>query len=238
MNLAKQELIIRFVYNLTTIYMDTQEIVNTNESVFEFISLEEASQQLGISYSSLVRWLKKNTEIKDKYCFKASYQGRKKTLIYVEALLVIANVKDSDRGNKSKTAPSTTFQKGKQKLAENAIEQVKTSQSLESLYSQAQMMVKTLEQLMQVSGQVQNHEERILTLEGDTQNAPMTSGQRERLNERLRFFCSQTGVAHALVWRDLHDITGRRSINEYVFEDYKIALSRLREIYKLKNIKW
>jgi hypothetical protein len=220
--------------------METQALVNSsNQESVNFISLEEAGQQLNMSYSTLSKWLTSHKDIKDKYCFKAKYQGRKRTLIYIEGLAVILNVKDTGRNvSEGKKELNSKIPEVKEQLAEKAIEQVKSSQSLESLYSQAQMMVKTLEQLMNVSGQVQNHEERLLTLEGDTENLVMTNGQRERLNERLRFFCSQTGVGHALVWRDLHDITGRKSINEYVFADYKVALSRLREIYKLKNIQW
>lgn len=219
--------------------MENRQIVNTNEQVVSFISLEEAGQQLNMSYSTLSKWLISHKDIKEKYCFKAKYNGRKRTLIYVEALAVILNVKDTGRNvSKEKKELNSKIVEVKEQLAEKAVGQIKTGQGLESLYSQAQMMVKTLEQLMQVSGQVQNHEERLLTLEGDTENLPMTSGQRERLNERLRFFCIQTGIGHALVWRDLHDITGRKSINDYVFADYKLALGRLREIYKLKNIQW
>ena len=215
-----------------------QELEKVNNQV-GFISLEEAGQQLNMSYSTLSKWLTSHKEIKEKYCFKAKYQGRRRTLIYVEALAIILNVKDTGRNvSEEKKELNSKIPEVKEQLAEKMVEQVRTTQSIESLYSQAQMMVKTLEQLMHISGQVENHEERILTLEGDTENLPMTSGQRERLNERLRYFCSQAGVGHALVWRDLHDITGRKSINEYVFADYKIALGRLREIYKFKNIQW
>jgi hypothetical protein len=92
--------------------------------------------------------------------------------------------------------------------------------------------------LIGVSTAINDHETRLLHLEGDIESTPMTQGQRTRLNERLRYFCSQTNKPHSLAWKDLHDITGKQSINDYSFQDYKIALSRIREWFKAYNVQW
>lgn len=220
-----------------------QELQKVNQEVINFISLEEASQQLGITYGQLVKWLNTNKEIKEKYCFKAKYNGRRRTLIYVEALLVIANVKDSDRGNQSKIAPSATFQKGKQELAETVVEQVKTSQSLESLYAQAQMLVQTIEGLLHVQVKVENHEERIATLEGDPDTMPIVDGQRKILAEfcnRLHFGLKEQGknVHFSSIRKDLNIAVGKHSVEEYTQADYFRAISVLKRWYKQQGVQW
>jgi hypothetical protein len=221
-----------------------QELQKVNQEQVDFISLEEASQQLNMSYKSLAGWLTSHKEIKQKYCFKAHYQGRRRTLIYVEALLVIANVKDSSRGNQNKKIlPSENFNQGKQKLAEKVVEQVKASQSLESLYSQAQMLVQTIEGLLNVQVKVENHEERLLTLEGDVDNAPIEVGQRTFLKEfcnRLHFGLKEQGknVHFSSIRKDLNIAVGKHSVEEYTQADYFRAIATLKRWYKHHNIQW
>jgi len=108
----------------------------SNKELIEFVSLEEASQNLNMAYSTLVKWLNKHKEIREKYCFKAKYQGRIRTLIYVEAFLVILNVKDTGRNvPNGKKALNAQIPKVKEQIAEKVIQQVKISKDLEELYS-------------------------------------------------------------------------------------------------------
>lgn len=99
-------------------------------------------------------------------------------------------------------------------------------------------MLESEKRLNQHDEALNNHEGRLLLMEGDVGNDVMTPGQRERLNERVRCFAGSLGKPYSAVWRDLHDITGRRSIELYTFADYKIALSRLRELYNLYGLAW
>jgi len=228
--------------------MNEAQTIKRNESLIDFISLGEASQQLGVTYSGLVHWLNKHKDIKDKYCFKAKYQGRRRTLIYVEALLVIANMKNTTfQGNQYRKVEGASINKntelGKQKLAESTIERVKGSQSLESLYSQAQTLVQTIEGLLNVQVQVENHEERLLTLEGDIDNAKIEAGQRKFLAEfcnRLCFGLKEQGknVHFSHIRSELNIAVGKPSVNDYTQADYFRAIAILKKWFRQHNVTW
>jgi len=199
----------------------------------------EASKLLGIGYSSYTRLLVNYKGELEPYLSKVQ-KGRGKAMTYIEkkGLLILATLKNKGN-NKVHSMQLADFKKSKVKLVEKA---TSISFPLEYLndpiIALRVQIIENEKQLKELGYLTDNHEERILTLEGDTENLPMTQGQRERLNERLRFFCANAKIQHSLVWRDLHDITGRRTLNDYVFADYKVALGRLRENYKLKNLKW
>lgn len=200
----------------------------------DYISLDEASQQFGISYSSFCRLLRSNPDIRDKYTEKMTYYGRRRTVIHIEALPILVVVKDKDRGNQNKKMTlSDTFREGKKKLAEKAIEQAK-----ENPVDVINTLIKNLELLREQSTRLNNHEDRLNELEGDMGKMKMSDGQRERLNERIRLLAIQLTIPFGKMWSELHNITGRRNIDLYTFQDYGIAITWLRQVFKKNNINW
>lgn len=108
------------------------------------ITLQQAGERLGITAHSLNDWLNKHKEIKDQYCFFDPHQsgrGRKKILIRDEALLAIANVKDTFRGNSKKDGNQLLLKQGKTKMAEY----VAAKSSTESILLQTAKILQQLE---------------------------------------------------------------------------------------------
>jgi len=207
--------------------------MNEELEVVKYYSLPEAAKALGVSPSAISHWLNANEDIKGQYTAKAVHNGRMRIVITAEGLTVLATVK----GGKSKTANGeiiSSIKKGKQAIAEKAIEKSQpsnTMQILDTLMLQIQAM---REQELRVD----NHEERIVELEGDITKMPISDGQRTRLNERVRLLAFDLQVPFPAVWKQLHDMTGRKTINDYTFQDYGIAITYLKGTYKKNHIAW
>ena len=204
------------------------------------ISWEEAAEQLQCSYSALSKWLTMNPDIKKTYCSKRIYDGRKKYVILVEALPVIANMRDSDRGNQhEKKEPSSKIPEMKKKIVEKAIEITKSQGSLQR-YTNHQLLDEITRRLSndveQLKEDSQQYQERLTELENG--NPKLTTGQRQRLNEVVRRLGFELEVPIKQVWTRMHEMTGRHTIEEYVFEDYGVSINWLKKVYKKNNINW
>lgn len=108
------------------------------------ISLKDAAEKMGITAHSLNDWLNHHKDVKGTYCVLDKNQkgtGRKKILIHKEALLVIANMKDSFRGNNKKSGNQTLLQDGKEQLAAFAIDKA----SVETILFQTAKIVERLQ---------------------------------------------------------------------------------------------
>jgi hypothetical protein len=248
--------------------MDNQVQVNIQPRTTEVLSLEDAAPHLGIGPKALRLWLNDHQEIRGQYCFKDKYFNEKKnvyrrqTVIRVEALLIIANMRDGGRGNQfGKGMLSTSFVGKKKEMAETAIEQVALNRFMErqqqSIDTQNKMMERLLvlleeknkpqlppsvqidkamdEKMIQ---QVLSLDSRVAEIEGDTSKIKLSTGQRERLNERIRFLSIQLEEPFWKVWIRLHEVTGRRAVGEYMFEDYETAITWLKKEYRENSINW
>lgn len=220
--------------------MDNTLQVNTAAEVQEVISLEEAAQQLGITYKALSNWLRSNLDIKNEYCFKQNYKGRRKTVIKVEGVMMIMAIKDRDRGNQTKNSPSDTFREGKKKMAKNVIQQARPSgiEALQQLQIVIAQQIEAYKQIEEHGQAIQSHEQRIVELEGDIEKMPISDGQKERLNERVRLLANKINWYYPKVWSTLHEAVGRRKLHQYTFQDYGRAIVWLKGVFKKNNINW
>lgn len=213
---------------------DTNLQVNSQE----FISLDEAAQNLGVSTSGLRHYLSRNSALKDKYLKKEIYDGRRKHVISVEALPFITITKNI----KSKTGHGVTVSKMKDVVANRTIAQMKPKTSREILNS----VIATAQELLKQEEQIEDHEARLSTLEGedgDLSKLPITQGQRAQIHERVNLLHyellkNKTFVPQKNIYIKMHEQTGRTSITEYKFEDYKVAKGFLKEWFNKLNIKW
>ena len=205
----------------------------------EVIDIVGAAELLKCSHPALRMWLKVHPEIKEKYCRKERYEGRRKTVIQVEALALIANMRN-DNGRKVKE--SLTFKEAKRNIIEKEIR--KPRKSLSELRDIIDHMIAQDAQVKETGNKVHQLESKVADLEGDTTKIPITEGQRKRLHERVNYFCfwmeehRRIKIRQGQVYRKIHDMTGRKTTNDYVFEDYKIAIKVLKDWYKQFNVTW
>jgi len=164
----------------------------------EFVSLEEAAEQLGITYAGLHHWLKRNPDIKRDYCFKAKDTGRRKTVIRIEGIVTIATL----RGQNSKNDKMVTFREGKKKMAEVAIEKSKE-------LPLRQMMMAMMEQMKQMQAQIDGKPKPdILKLEEPTEEEMdqlPKKDYRAKLVQRMRTVARENGIEHYMVWGKLYE---------------------------------
>jgi len=172
-------------------------------------SIDEAAKALDCSPNSLRKWLHLNPSIKDKYCLKAHYpnnlDGRIKTVISIEALPIIANMKNVS-GKDRKSAVTEHFKEGKRKIAEKAIDGAK----IEDTLSQMQQAITLLaNEIQTLKGNPKNP----LALTATTE-LPKEKSTRKLLNERLRKFAEENDLHYPVVWGKLYEeVYYRYSVN-------------------------
>lgn len=214
------------------------------QTTIEWFRLQDAPQLFDISYSQLAKLVKQaDDDFKAKYIKKMKTIGKRQTHISKAGMLVLANMKDSSRGNQYKVAPNATLRESKKMIAERAIEssEMSTDPMLQQLQIMANIRKQQLKQQEVIERLQQDNEEmkvRMALVEGDTQHMPLTTGQRQRINERVRLFASKTGIPHGTVWGGLHLKVGRKKIDDYRFDDYSAAIALLKTAFNKHNIEW
>lgn len=185
-------------------------VVNT-----AYLSYPEAGQKLGVTASAISHWINKMPDFKDRYVVSKFHNGRKRKVVTVEGLTVLANAKDTDRGGKYKNnEPSSRnlFKAGKIRIAEQAIQ----PKERPSLLALREMIDRAIEH----EKLLDNHETRIADLEGDISKSAITTGQRKLLHEKINALHyglkeKDINVPQSRIWQKVHEFTGRKTILEW-----------------------
>jgi len=178
----------------------------------EVVSLPEAADQLGIARSSFNRWINNHQEIKEEYCFKTNYKGgRRRIVIKLIALPIIANMKDI--GGRRKSASTAQIQKGKKKIAKIAIEKGSTEKKMEWLYKTVCELRNDVLELKHSKQPKQIEKKNPLALPMAKEEPPPIS-HRAMINQRLRKFAQENEFEYFVPWGRLYEeIYYRYSIN-------------------------
>lgn len=147
------------------------------------------------------------------------------TYINKNGVIILLNLKDSRRNINSKSVNDATDAslQGKKKIAEIAIAKVKQVD---------------LSDLLQQMEQLRMAVQEVKTLSLGVPSGDITDGQREFLNERVRYYASMTGVSHSWVWKRIHGFVGKSGIEAYRFNDYKPAYRYLKDMYNAAKLNW
>lgn len=198
----------------------------------KWLTIKEFAAKMNITPSAVSHWFRTKPEIKEKYTKPLN----RKSWLIKESLLTEYVVVKGTQGNGEE---SSLIKFAKDKLVEIAKPMV---------ISFNDPVLLQLEQLKQLRLSQLNQENRINNIEQElkevkqlTLESPpekMTNPQREFLNERVRYYATTSGLPHWKLWNDLHSAVGRQSINDYKFEDYKVAMKHLKNWYTLAKLEW
>lgn len=203
-----------------------------------WLNSHQAAEHLKISHSSFNKLVRRyHARLGDNIC-KQSHRGGcsgKRTLINNAGLVILANIKDSNR----KSLNASDALNGKQKIAEVAISAV--TPSTDPILGGLQQMLAIRQEQLDQGQRLDNLENKIEEVKRLAIEAPpeiMTNPEREYLNERVRYYAHQTEVPHWRIWGKLHSLVGRPEIGKYRSQDYKLAMKYLRTWYKEAEIEW
>lgn len=211
---------------------------NLSKEIKDFLSLDEAAQQLGTGRKGLDTYLTNHSELKDKYLSKQQYKGRRKLVLDIEALPFIVITRNTN----SKNLQLEGISKVKENLANKAIAEIKQPKKYNR--EALQRMVEQAQALLEQAEQIDDHETRIGEIEEElASDMAITTGQRQKLHERVNFLHFELekkglNVSQARIYGKMHEETGRATINDYKFEDYRVAIRVLKDWYKRININW
>ncbi len=170
----------------------------------KLLTIKEAAKRFGITTSSLYEWLDRHPEVKNEYS-ELSFPQKGKPVISLreEAMLVIANMKDKFRGNKSSKG-NPERQIGKKKVAEHVIKTTQIPGSIEeALLKAVQLLVEHGKRLSALEGKAEApHADRIMP----KLQAPFSSGGalRPLLLQRINSFAKETGTEYQDIWNYLY----------------------------------
>lgn len=66
----------------------------------------------------------------------------------------------------------------------------------------------------------------------------ITASQRKFLNERVRALAAHANLPFSSIWGSVHDYVGKRHVEDYIFEDYAVAIKHLKKTYAQCGIIW
>ena len=159
----------------------------------DHISIAEAAQQFRMTSNGFSAWLKRNSDIKDEYCFKAKYKGRRKTVIKVEALPVIANLRNIGGNQKSDTV--SPFREGKKKVVQKAMNNSKTEQILSQLLEQQASLIERIDKLERTN--------KFLALP-KAEEEPPELDYRQKIVQRVNAYAQERDIPYKVVYGKLY----------------------------------
>lgn len=188
----------------------------------EMLTIKQAAEFWGCTPKQIRRLLTRYQAHINEYIQGGGRQGAK-IGIKKEGLVVLRNVVNV------KIAPSRVH------LAKKEI-------AVKAIQASGDPFLQQLEMLKSVYLQMQGIEKRLELVEQNTlaveSPKTLTNPQREYLNERLRNYQYNVEVPHWRLWGKLHQEVGKASINEYGSQDYKKAMSILKQWYKEADLNW
>jgi len=210
----------------------------------EALDVIQAAQFMGVTSRTIYTLLKRYKESIKEYIVLIPSKGTKygKLCITRPGLIVLANLKDSDRGNQHRNStmkPGINVQ-AKKNVAEIAIAAQTIPQELlnDPFIKLRLQQLQDINQVRQEMQSLKTEIQEVKQLATETPPTDLITSQREFLNDRLRYFCIQTEMSPSYVWKKLHAYMCKESINDYKFGDFKPAIRYLKEMYKNARIEW
>jgi len=210
-----------------------------------YYNAKEIAANLSTTVSAVNQTIRRYLNEIDKYIVKYKSKNDYRPVRYVseKGVAILMNLKKSSASNQftKKDSYHEQNKQYKKHVVETAIEANDPKSNLQ-IEGKLSTYVKAL---LEVTIKAEQNEERLKELEGDvallkgdTSKYPIREGQRRILNERVRGFAINLKAPFNKVWSKLHQSVGRKSIDDYVFEDYTLALSIIDDWVEKFNVKF
>jgi len=196
-----------------------------------YYNAKDIAGKLNVSITSIHRLIQNYIgHIKNNIIYtKGEGDYRRSRYISEEGLAILLNMKDSNRGNQFSINPSVNENEKnyKKHIAKEVIQQNKPPQQIVTggLSDTVRALLAVVELAERNQSDIRELQGDVAMLKGDTANFPIRKGQKDILNERVRALAIRSQQPYHNIWNKLHEQVGRRSINEYVFEDYQLAIN-------------
>jgi hypothetical protein len=201
-----------------------------------FYSIDDIATRLNKANSSVYRLIQNYKSFLKDECVKLKGKNNYRASFHLseKGVTKLLNLKGNVTSNQFSNALSANENElaFKEHVAEKAIESNqpeqavattgKLSQTIKALLAVCEIAEQNQQEIKQLQGDV-------AMLKGDTSKYPIRKGQREILNERVRGFSYNANVPFHKVWKKLHEQVGRKTLDNYVFEDYQLALNVIGE---------
>lgn len=209
----------------------------------EWFTAKEFAAGVKASQPSLVEWIRVHPKFKQEFCQKiGSGSKRPRYLIFWKGIAEYIAQKNAFNGNKNR-AGEQGFSEVKSKVAEQANQNIERKQSQ---LTPIQALLQSVQMMAQMEQRVDAHESKLLQLEEKIEAAtevltspvPVTNGQRQFLNDRVRKYCIEHDLPFHVVWRQVHEHVGLAAVHKYELKHYQAALKYVEKMYIETGLIW
>lgn len=215
------------------------------------LSMAEAAHWMKVQPDSMRNIIKlyapKLPEYISKQIHTCSISGktRRMTVITKQGLVVLVNMKDSNRGNQfEKNDAKPRFLEAKKEIAETAIQAVSPQPSHPS---SLQVLLQTVQEMANLETRMNekfdNMEKKIEEVTvALTAPIPSSTGMRDELNDRVKAYVAKMKKIHGVdipyyrVWEMIHAHVQAYAVANFTFKHYIAALKYLKQVYKDSNL--
>lgn len=217
------------------------------EQAKEWYTTAEFAAKIGINRRTLNLWLQRHPDFVAKHCKnRASIASvRPRYSIHWKAIVDYATYKNTFHGNQhvKKEMVSNPVENAKAVVSENALQNIERKQSQ---LSPIQALLQSVQMMAEMEQRVDAHESKLLQLEEKIEAAtevltspvPVTNGQRQFLNDRVRKYCIEHDLPFHVVWRQVHEHVGLAAVHKYELKHYQAALKYVEKMYIETGLIW
>lgn len=213
----------------------------------EWFRTPEFANGVGMTAHAVNQWIHRHPEFAQKYCQNISTNPeRKKWLILWEGVSVFLAIHNGRTGNqyRSKATLTRAFEEAKENVAQKANEAIKMATMQPTTPIQA--LLQAVQQMADMEARFQKTEQKVVMLEERLEEAtnvlttpiPVTAGQRQFLNDRVRKYCIEHELPYHTIWRQIHDHVGVIAVHKYELKHYQAALKYLEKMYIETGLIW
>lgn len=223
--------------------MTTQIVVPEGMTPKEWFKTTEFAAGVKSTPHAINQWIHRHPEFAEKYCQNISTNpARKKWLIYWEGISIFLAKRDRFRGNRFKS-PEPLVTRGSEsaveRVGEKANEAIKIQNSQDPIIANLQAMIELRQNQLATNERVEQLEKRVEEVVAiATSPIPVTAGQRQFLNDRVRKYCMEHDLPYHIVWRQIHDHVGVIAVHKYELKHYQAALKYLEKMYIETGLIW
>lgn len=212
----------------------------------EWFSPAEVADGVKVSRAALVEWIRVHPKFRQEFCQKVGVgEKRPRFLIHWKGISeYFAQKSKTHRGNRySKSLDPRDLETAKSNVAQMANQTIERqhSQSLpaDPILANLQMMIEMRQSQLALGTKVEILEKKLEeTMAIATTPVPVTNGQRQFLNERVRKYCIEHDLPFHVVWRQVHEHVGLAAVHKYELRHYQAALKYVEKMYRETGLIW
>jgi hypothetical protein len=205
----------------------------------EWFTVKEFATGVKSTPHAVNQWLFRHINFAEKYCKNISKNPkRKKWTIHESGVAAYISIKNTN-SPKINALSERGFEVAKDNIAQLANQQIASQTTQDPILASLQAMVEMRQKQLTLDSKIETLEKRLeQTLSVATSPVPVTNGQRQFLNDRVKKYCMAHDLPFHIVWRQIHEHIGVAGVHNFEFKHYQAAIKYVEKMYIETGLVW